>query len=90
MELYARVRREVVVDKMSEREAAKQFGLARETVRKTSHRRTTPTPGREGYLQSHDVANLIGEQRVFGKLERLGAMGLQRKRSPDAADRTAA
>ena len=34
MELYARVRRAVVVDKMSEREASKQFGLARETVRK--------------------------------------------------------
>ena len=34
MELYARVRRAVVVEKMSEREAAKQFGLARETVRK--------------------------------------------------------
>ena len=34
MEPYARVRRAVVVDKMSEREAARQFGLARETVRK--------------------------------------------------------
>ena len=34
MELYARVRRAVIVDKMSEREAAKEFGLARETVRK--------------------------------------------------------
>ena len=34
MELYARVRRAVVVDKMSEREAAQEFGLARETVRK--------------------------------------------------------
>jgi transposase len=34
VELYARVRRAVVVDKMSEREAAKEFGLARETVRK--------------------------------------------------------
>jgi transposase len=34
VELYARVRRAVVVDKMSEREAARQFGLARETVRK--------------------------------------------------------
>jgi transposase len=34
VELYARVRRAVVVHKMSEREAAKQFGLARETVRK--------------------------------------------------------
>ena len=28
VELYARVRRAVVVDKMSEREAARQFGLA--------------------------------------------------------------
>ena len=34
MELYVRVRRAVVVEKMSEREAARQFGLARETVRK--------------------------------------------------------
>lgn len=34
MELYARVRRAVIVDQMSEREAARQFGLARETVRK--------------------------------------------------------
>lgn len=34
MELYSRVRRAVVVDKMSEREAARQFGVARETVRK--------------------------------------------------------
>lgn len=30
----ARVRRAVIVDKMSEREVARQFGLARETVRK--------------------------------------------------------
>jgi transposase len=34
VELYARVRRAVIVDKMSEREAARQFGLERETVRK--------------------------------------------------------
>ena len=34
VELYARVRRAVLVDGMSEREAARQFGLARETVRK--------------------------------------------------------
>jgi transposase len=34
VELYARVRRAVIVEKMSEREAARQFGLARETVRK--------------------------------------------------------
>ena len=34
VELYARIRRAVIVDKMSEREAARQFGLARDTVRK--------------------------------------------------------
>ena len=34
VELYARVRRAVIVEKMSEREAAKEYGLARETVRK--------------------------------------------------------
>jgi transposase len=34
VELYARVRRAVIVEKMSEREVARQFGLARETVRK--------------------------------------------------------
>ena len=34
MELYARVRRAVQVEGMSEREAARQFGIARETVRK--------------------------------------------------------
>jgi len=34
VELYARVRRAVIVEGMSEREAARHFGLARETVRK--------------------------------------------------------
>jgi len=34
VELYARVRRAVYVEGMSEREVAREFGLARETVRK--------------------------------------------------------
>ena len=34
MELYARVRRAVLVEGRSEREVAREFGLARETVRK--------------------------------------------------------
>jgi transposase len=49
VELYARVRRAVQVEGMSEREAARQFGIARETVRKTlrypippGYRRTKP------------------------------------------------
>jgi transposase len=35
VELYVQVRRAVQVEGMSEREAARQFGVARETVRKT-------------------------------------------------------
>ena len=50
MELYARVRRAVVVDKMSEREAARQFGLARETVRKMLRYSVPP-----GYRRQHAV-----------------------------------
>lgn len=34
MELYARVRRSVIVEGHSERETARLYGLARETVRK--------------------------------------------------------
>ena len=34
VELYAQVRRSVFVEGISEREAARRFGLARETVRK--------------------------------------------------------
>ena len=34
MELYARVRREVYVEGKSERQVAREYGLARETVRK--------------------------------------------------------
>ena len=34
MEVYARVRRAVQVDGMSERRAAREFGLGRKTVRK--------------------------------------------------------
>ena len=38
------------------------------------------------HVQSNDVANLINEQRIFGKFERLAAMRLQGERSPDATD----
>jgi transposase len=34
VELYARVRRAVQVDRLSERRAAREFGISRETVRK--------------------------------------------------------
>ena len=43
MELYAQVRRSVIVEGLSEREAVKRFGLARETVRKML--RYTAPPG---------------------------------------------
>ena len=42
VELYAQVRRSVVVEGLSEREAAKRFGLARETVRKMLPYATPP------------------------------------------------
>jgi transposase len=47
VELYAEVRRSVVVEGLSEREAAKRFGLARETVRKMLRYATPP-----GYQRS--------------------------------------
>jgi transposase len=34
VEVYARVRRAVQVDGMSERQAAREFGLSRKTIRK--------------------------------------------------------
>ena len=49
MEVYARIRRAVYVDDMSIRQAAREFGLSRKTVRKTlqfsvppGYRRTQP------------------------------------------------
>ena len=44
VELYAQVRRSVFVEGLSEREAAKRFGLARGTVRKMLRYATTPGP----------------------------------------------
>ena len=42
MELYAAVRRSVYVEGLSERAAARRFGLARETVRKMLRYRRPP------------------------------------------------
>ena len=42
MELYAEVRRSVYVEGLSERAAARRFGLARETVRKMLRYRLPP------------------------------------------------
>ena len=38
-------------------------------------------------IQAHDVAHLLDEQRVLGKLEALDPVRLQPKGTPDAADR---
>ena len=48
VELYAQVRRSVFVEGLSEREAAKRFGLARGTVRKMLRYATPP-----GYRRRH-------------------------------------
>ena len=50
MELYAQVRRSVFVEGLSEREAARRFGIARETVRKMLRYATPP-----GYQRSKPV-----------------------------------
>jgi len=47
VELYAQVRRSVYVEGLSEREAAKRFGIARETVRKMLRYRLPPGYRRE-------------------------------------------
>ncbi len=77
MELYARVRRAVVVDKMSEREAARQFGLARETVRKMLRYAVPP-----GYRRQHParrprldawvgaIDQILDEDKARGKKQR--------------------
>ena len=77
MELYARVRRAVVVDKMSEREAARQFGLARETVRKMlryavppGYRRQQPArrPRLDAWVGAID--QILEEDKARGKKQR--------------------
>ena len=77
MELYARVRRAVVVDKMSEREAARQFGLARETVRKMlryavppGYRRQQPArrPRLDAWVGAID--QMLDEDKARGKKQR--------------------
>ncbi len=65
MELYAHVRRAVLVDQMSEREAARQFGLARETVRKMVRYSAPPESWRSvrrrsGLRHNLGVSNLAG------------------------------
>ena len=77
MELYARVRRAVVVDQMSEREAARQFGLARETVRKMlryavppGYRRQQPArrPRLDAWVGAID--QILEEDKARGKKQR--------------------
>ena len=77
MELYARVRRAVVVDKMSEREAARQFGLARETVRKMlrysappGYRRQQPArrPKLDAWVGAID--QILEDDKALGKKQR--------------------
>ena len=77
VELYARVRRAVFVDRMSEREAARQFGLARETVRKMlqyavppGYRRQQPVrrPKLEAWVGTID--QILKQDQARGKKQR--------------------
>jgi transposase len=77
VELYARVRRAVIVDKMSEREAAKEFGLARETVRKMLRYAAPPGYRRQQPVRRPKLGAWIGtidqileEDKAEGKKQR--------------------
>lgn len=81
VELYARVRRAVVVDKMSEREAAKEFGLARETVRKMLRYAVPPgyrrqQPARRPKLDAWvgTINQILEDDKARGKKQRHTAM----------------
>ena len=52
----------------------------------TQHQRAI----RRVQIEPDDVPDFVDEERVAGQLERVGAMGLQAKRPPDAADRALA
>ena len=54
VEVYARVRRAVQVDGMSERQAAREFGLARKTVRKMLAYSVPPGYGRKKPARSRN------------------------------------
>ena len=60
MELYAQVRRSVVVEGLSEREAARRFGLARETVRKMLRYATPPGYQRRGPVRRPKLGPFTG------------------------------
>ena len=60
MELYARVRRAVQVDGLSEREAARQFGISRETVRKMLRYALPPGYSRQQPIQRPKLGAWLG------------------------------
>jgi transposase len=60
VELYAKVRRAVMVDKCSEREAAKLFGIHRKTVKKMCQYAVPPGYRRQGEAISPKLAPFIG------------------------------
>jgi transposase len=77
VELYARVRRAVIVEKMSEREAARQFGLARETVRKMLRYSAPPgyqrqQPARRPKLDAWTgtIDQILEQDKVHGRKQR--------------------
>jgi transposase len=77
VELYARVRRAVIVDKMSEREAAKEFGLARETVRKMlrysvppGYRRQQPVRRPKLDAWTGTIDQILEQDKAEGKKQR--------------------
>jgi transposase len=77
VELYARVRRAVIVEQMSEREAARQFGLARETVRKMlrysvppGYQRRQPVSRPKLDAWTGVIEQILEQDKAHGKTQR--------------------
>ena len=88
MELYAAVRRSVYVEGLSERAAARRFGLARETVRKMLRYRLPPGYRRAQPLWWQDPGGLLqGEtshqpEEAGAKLAAVHGLGASRSQCP--------
>jgi transposase len=80
VELYAKIRRSVMVDGMSRREAAKQFGVHRNTITKMLQfsippgyrRRERPASKKLGPYMAWIDAILEGDRSVHKKQRRIG------------------
>ena len=63
VEVYARVRRAVQVDGMSIRQAAREFGLSRKTIRKMMQFSLPPGYERKKPIRAAEAGAMVGDHR---------------------------